>query len=136
MLSYTCTTWNPYRQDHSMLHSLNLIFIKLVENDLWGLHFHNLKSLLKISLYTMFAQRDLHCNRATRFLDSTLAQPEDFNSLCGKVAYSTLYSHTLIFITLAKHDFSGLWLLLCIFRTNTYFVLIFMPKLSCCRRLS
>ena len=112
MLRYTCTTWNLYRQDHSMLHSLNLIFIKLVENDLWGLHFHNLKSLLKISFYTMLAQRDLHCNRTTRFLDSTSAQPEDFISLCGKVTYFTLYSHTLIFITLAKHDFRGLWLLL------------------------
>ena len=55
--------------------------------------------------------------------------------LYGKVTYFTLHSHTLIFITFAKHGFRGLFILIvCIFSyIYTCFVLIFMSKLSCCR---
>ena len=50
--------------------------------------------------------------------------------LYGKVTYFTLHSHTLIFITFAKHDFRGFFILVvCVF-WHTYFVLIFMSKLS------
>ena len=48
--------------------------------------------------------------------------------------YFTLHSHALIFITFAKYDFPGFFILvvcLC-FLLYTYFVLIFMSKLSRC----
>ena len=60
MLRYTCTTWNPYQQYHSLLYSLDLIFVKLVENDFRDLHLHNLKSLLAILLCTTLAQPESH----------------------------------------------------------------------------
>ena len=49
--------------------------------------------------------------------------------LYGKVTYFTLHSHTLVFITFAKHYFRGFVIL---FLTYTYSVLIFMSKLSRC----
>ena len=51
--------------------------------------------------------------------------------LYGKVTYFTLHSHTLILFTVAKNDFWGFFILVCVcFLTYTYFVLIFMSKLS------
>ena len=78
MLCYTCTTWNPYRQHHSMLHSLNLIFDKLVENNFRDLHFLNLKSLLTISFYTTLKQPDFLYIYTTWFQRVTSALPEIF----------------------------------------------------------
>ena len=48
--------------------------------------------------------------------------------------YFTLHSHTLVFITFAKHDFCGFFILVvcACFLIYTYFVLIFMSKLSRC----
>ena len=52
--------------------------------------------------------------------------------LYGKVTYFTLHSHTLVFITFAKHDGFFLFLLYVCFIPYTYFGLIFMSKLSRC----
>ena len=78
MLRYTRTTKNRYRQNHSTLHSFNLIFFKLAENDFRGLHLHSLKSLRRY-------HRTLHSHKLTFttlvkiwFQGSTPAQPEIF----------------------------------------------------------
>ena len=110
---YTCTTWNLYWQYHSTLHSHNLNLTRFGQLDFRGLHLHNLKSLLTISLYTKLAQPDFHRICTTWYQVSTLAQPKIL-IFTVKVAYFTLYSHTLIFIALAKHDFNGLHFLLCV----------------------
>ena len=56
--------------------------------------------------------------------------------LYGKVTYFTLYSHTLIFITLAKHNFHDFFILvvcmlfyICIFRTYIYVKTKSLPKI-------
>ena len=61
-----------------MLHSLNLILTKLVENDFRGLHLHNLKSLLTISLCTTLAQPESNYIFTTWFQRLTPAQPKTF----------------------------------------------------------
>ena len=53
--------------------------------------------------------------------------------LYGKVAYFALHLHTLIFITFAKHDFRGFFILVVCMFTYTYFVLIFKSTLSVCQ---
>ena len=51
--------------------------------------------------------------------------------LYDKMIYFTPHSHTLIFITFAKHDFRGFFILAaCMFSACTYFVLKFMSRLS------
>ena len=53
--------------------------------------------------------------------------------LYGKVTYFTLHSHTLIFITFAKHISVAFSFLLCACSLRyTYFLLIFLFKLSRC----
>ena len=57
--------------------------------------------------------------------------------LYDKMTHFTLHSHTLIFITFAKYNFRGFFILvLCVCfltnNTNILYVLIFMSKLSCC----
>ena len=71
----------------------------------------------KISLYTKLVQPDFSYISKIWFQDSTPAQPEIFG----------LHSHTLIFITFAKHDFRGFFILVVcrfsyiyIFRTYIY----------------
>ena len=57
--------------------------------------------------------------------------------LDGKVTYFTLHSHTLILFKFAKNDSCGFFILVCVcFLTYIYFVLIFMSKLSHCRKLA
>ena len=54
-----------------------------------------------------------------------------------KMIYFTLHSHTLIFITFAKYDFPGFFILIvCLcFLIYTYFVIIFMSTRCRCRTL-
>ena len=120
------------------------------------LNLHNLKSFLIISFYTTFAQPESHYISTTQFQRFTSVKPEIFADdiivhwfllhsynlisgfytcttwnlyLYGKVTYFTLHSlHTLIFITFAKHNFSGLQFLLRVHdvslqRQNSHFYL-------------
>ena len=51
--------------------------------------------------------------------------------LYGKVTYFTLHSHTLIFITFAKHDFRGFFILvMCFFSYVNIFRIYIVSKLS------
>ena len=80
----------------------------------------------KISLYTTVAQLDFHYN-----LISVSYTCTTWNLyLYGKITYFMLHSLTLIFITFAKHDFRGFFILAVCFLTYTYFVLTFISKLS------
>ena len=63
---------------HSMLHSLNLISVKLVEKDFRGLHLRNLNPLLTISFYSTLAQPESHYLHTNWFQRSTPAQTENF----------------------------------------------------------
>ena len=67
-----------YRHYHSSLQSLNLIFIKLVENSFRNLHLHNLKSFPTITLYTTLTQTDSHYVRTGWFQGSIPVQPKLF----------------------------------------------------------
>ena len=116
------------RRYHCTLHSHNLTFTTSVKFDFRILHLHNLKSLLKIWLYTTFAQPGFHDICTTWFQVSTLAQPEIFISMVKwhisryKPCFS-LHSRNMI-----SMGFS-FWLCVCFLR-YTYFLLIFMSKLS------
>ena len=110
---YTHTTWNLCRRHGFTLHSHNLIFTTFVQFDFRVLHLHNLKS---------------NCTNVVKNLISGFYTYTTWNLyLYSKVTYFTLHSQTLIFITLAKHDFRGFFIfVVCmffyiyIFRTYIY----------------
>ena len=69
---------SSFLQYHSMLHPLYLIFVKLIENNFRGLHLHNLKFLLTMSLHTTLAQSHFHYICKISCQGSALVQPEIF----------------------------------------------------------
>ena len=95
------------------------------------LYLHNLKSLSTIWLYTTCS---LHLyNLISGFYTCTTWT----FWLNGKVTYFMLHSQTLILFKFAKNYFCGFFVLECVcFLTYTYFVLIFMSKLSHCRKFA
>ena len=89
---YTYKTWNHFCQYHSMLHSFNLIFVKLTESDFRSLHLQNLISLLTISFYTTLTQLDSHYICTVWFQGSAPVQSE-------------IFARVLLYTTFIQPDF-------------------------------
>ena len=83
--------WNCSLQYHSTVHSLNLIFVKLEENDFRELQLHNLKSLPTIWFYTTLAQRNSH------YIVTTWFQVLQLHNL--------KFLPTILYTTLTQPDF-------------------------------
>ena len=94
-----------------------IYIFKLSEHDFRGLHLHNLKFLSTIWLYNRRTWLSLHLyNLILGFYTCTA-----WNFyLFGKVTYFTLHSHTLIFITFAKYDSCGFFILVVCMFSYTY----------------
>ena len=120
------------RRYHCTLSSHNLTFLTSVKFDFRILHLHNLKSLSTIWLYTTLAQSGFHDICTTWFQGSTLAQPEIFISMVKWHIYATLAHPNFHYIRKNMISVAFSFLLCVGFLTYTYFVLIFMSKLSRC----
>lgn len=101
VLRYACTNWNSYRQYHSILHTLNMILVKPVENDFRDSHLHNLNSLLTISFCTTPTQLESHYIRANGFQRFTLL---NLKSLLTISLYTTLNLILATFVRLYCRD--------------------------------
>lgn len=86
--------WNRYRQYHSMVYSLNIIFVKLVENSFRCLHLRNTFSDNIILHYTSITWSSRHLYKLIIGF-----------YICTTLHGSTLHSHNLIFTTFVQRDF-------------------------------
>ena len=127
---YTCKTWNLCRKCFFTLHSHNMILTTFLKLNFRVLHLHNLESLPKISLHTTLAQPDFLYIGTTWFQGSTLVQIEIFIFIVK--LHISRYARTPWFSLHSQNMISVAYESCCCvyFLSYTYFLLIFMSKLS------